>query len=158
MKQIFLILFIFNILLVFPQENFQGKYVNKDDYLIFEGKQVDLLMQSNGGLRIPLKGKGNYQLIDDFLIIQTGELKEIMEMQTFENQDNYLKFEIVSGEKPAIVMLDFLNDKGEVLKTVSTDKHGKAQVKKDATYTQVRIRSFMGLVFEIPVQNQFSNT
>ncbi len=56
-------------------QNLSGKFFDETDFLFFNDKNISFSVQSNGGLITVLKGNGEYQIIDDFLIIKTKESK-----------------------------------------------------------------------------------
>lgn len=51
----------------------EGRYINNNQFLEFKGDSLNFNIQGSGGLIINYKGIGSYELIENFLIIHTGE-------------------------------------------------------------------------------------
>ena len=74
MKQKLLtILFAIFLISSFGQTSIDGTFLDDRDTLKFRNDTVSLSIMSNGGLIFPIKGLGEYRIIENTLIIKTGE-------------------------------------------------------------------------------------
>ena len=68
-------------------QQFNGKYFDNEDYLLFENDSVKFDIQSDGGLTCQLRGIGKYEIIDEFLLIYAGEYNQSKSLFTTSEKD-----------------------------------------------------------------------
>jgi len=68
-------------------QQFNGKYFDNEDYLLFENDSVKFDIHSDGGLTCQLRGIGKYEIIDEFLLIYAGEYNQSKSLFTTSEKD-----------------------------------------------------------------------
>src|SRR5690554_3289229 len=72
-KKIILLLSVLFSGITFAAQPLSGTYKNGSDSLKFEGNQIVFRVSGFGGLSSSQAGAGTYELIDDFLLVHTGD-------------------------------------------------------------------------------------
>ena len=96
-------------------QSFQGTFSEGTDVMTFNDNRVDFIVKSNDGLGVIYCGEGTYEIMDDYIVINTAEYK-----------GSKTKVEMSPAAKKDTVQLTFLDDQGYSLKGIRAEFLNKA--------------------------------
>lgn len=128
-------------------QEINGTYFEGPDSLLFNDKHITFSVRGNDGLGIVFVGQGTYELIDDFIVINTetysgtktkidtapSEKKDTIQVQLF-SEDGYS----IKG-----VRTEFLNRKSKPLNLSISNDHGIVLHKSDSKITAIRVSDLL---------------
>ncbi|NOZ33943.1 MAG: carboxypeptidase regulatory-like domain-containing protein [Chlorobi bacterium] len=125
-------------------QKLSGKFFDREEYISFNKKEVSFSINSNGGIITVLKGNGNYKIIVDFLIIQTGKNKNKFEkskVNTLKTKENIqvVKVENFLHEPIAGASISLLNSRNKTIDGDLTDDLGTAHIRANSKAEKIHI-------------------
>jgi hypothetical protein len=127
-------------------QQFNGKYYDNEDYLLFEGDSVKIDIQSDGGLTCQIRGIGKYEIIDEFLLINTGEYNLSKSIFTTSEKDEKFTKVLVrdeNGDFIPFVNISYLDKQDKIFGGGVTDFDGICVIENHERIVKIRV-SFVG--------------
>jgi hypothetical protein len=127
-------------------QQFNGKYFDNEDYLLFEGDSVKIDIQSDGGLTCQIRGIGKYEIIDEFLLINTGEYNLSKSIFTTSEKDEKFTKVLVrdeNGDFIPFVNISYLDKQDKIFGGGVTDFDGICVIENHERIVKIRV-SFVG--------------
>lgn len=127
-------------------QQFNGKYYDNEDYLLFEGDSVKIDIQSDGGLTCQIRGIGKYEIIDEFLLINTGEYNLSKSIFTTSEKDEKFTKVLVrdeNGDFIPFVNISYLDKQDKIFGGGVTDFDGICIIENHERIVKIRV-SFVG--------------
>lgn len=128
-------------------QEISGTYYEGPDSLSFNDNRVIFSLRGNDGLGVVFTGEGTYEIMDDFMLINTStysgaktktetataEKKDTIQLQLF-NEDGYS----IKG-----IRAEFLNKKGSPIALSISDDHGIILHKVDPKITAIKVSDLL---------------
>lgn len=128
-------------------QEINGTYFEGPDSLLFNDKHITFSVRGNDGLGIVFVGQGTYELIDDFIVINTetyngtktkvvtapSEKKDTIQLQLF-NEDGYS----IQG-----VRAEFLNRKSKPINLSISNDNGIVLHKSNSKIVAIRVSDLL---------------
>ncbi len=128
-------------------QEISGTYYEGPDSLSFNDNRVIFSLRGNDGLGVIFTGEGTYEIMDDFMLINTStysgaktktetaaaEKKDTIQLQLF-NEDGYS----IKG-----IRAEFLNKKGSPIALSISDDHGIILHKVDPKITAIKVSDLL---------------
>ena len=127
-------------------QQFNGKYYDNEDYLLFEGDSVKIDIQSDGGLTCQIRGIGKYEIIDEFLLINTGEYNLSKSIFTTSEKDEKFTKVLVRDENGDFIPfanISYLDKQDKIFGGGVTDFDGICIIENPERIVKIRV-SFVG--------------
>lgn len=109
-------------------QNIDGTYHEGTDTITFNNNRVSFTVKSNDGLGVVFAGEGIYEMIDDFLLINTEEYsgaKTKINMKSAEKKDTIqVQFFDEQGFSIKGIRTEFLNKSGKTIDLSISNEHG----------------------------------
>ena len=123
----------------------EGRYVNSNQFLEFKGDSLNFSIHGSGGLIINYKGIGSYEVIENFLIIHTGEFNgPKSSFQKIDNQDVSCIFVSDIIGNPIIgATIRYLKLDSKIIGGTVTSEDGAATIHKDKNIAKLSV-SYLG--------------
>lgn len=127
-------------------QQFNGKYYDNADYLLFEDDSVKFDIQSEGGLTCQLRGIGKYEITDEFLLIYAGEYNQSKSLFTTSEKDEksskiFVRAE--NGDLIPFVNVAYLDKQDKTFGGGITDFGGLCIIENPEKIVKIRV-SFLG--------------
>ncbi len=123
-------------------QDFKGTYNEGADTITFDNNRVSFTIKSNDGVGVIFVGEGTYEMIDDFLLINTEGytgLKTKIEMEPSERKDTIkIQFFDENGFSIRGVRAEFLNKSGKTIALEMSDEHGIVLHKGDPKIVSIK--------------------
>lgn len=151
---------IFTIMNLFAQD-IEGTFKEGADSLSFSGNKAVFCISGFGGLSTTKIGEGEYEVINDFLLIHTSDYPG--EKTTFQSLDSSRKdtlvIKVVSKQNYPVqgMLIEPLNRSGKSMGGRVSDNDGKVYLKKDSKMTKLSV-SGMGyddISFDCSTNNDY---
>ncbi|MCB0515824.1 MAG: carboxypeptidase-like regulatory domain-containing protein [Chitinophagales bacterium] len=129
----------------FSQE-LAGKYLDNTDYIEFNKGTANFIISNNGGLYTDLSGNGKYNIIDNFLLIETDAYKgHNSHSAKTKKANNLSQITVVdANDKPIMGVSLILTDYTDhFLFGTTTNEHGQALIENSENDNQLNL-SFVG--------------
>jgi len=123
-------------------QQFNGKYYDNEDYLLFEGDSVKIDIQSDGGLTCQIRGIGKYEIIDEFLLINTGEYNLSKSIFTTSEKDEKFTKVLVrdeNGDFIPFVNIAYLDKQDKIFGGGITDFGGVCIIENPEKIVKIRV-------------------
>ena len=127
-------------------QQFNGKYFDNEDYLLFENDSVKFDIQSDGGLTCQLRGIGKYEIIDEFLLIYAGEYNQSKSLFTTSEKDEKRSKIFVRAENGDLIPfanVAYLDKQDKIFGGGVTDFGGVCIIENPEKIVKIRV-SFLG--------------
>lgn len=109
-------------------QDINGTYLEGTDIITFEDNRVNFMLKGNDGFGILFTGEGTYEMIDDFILINTEAYtgaKTKIEMKPSEKKDTIqLQFFDENGYSIKGVRAEFLNKSGKTVTLSTSNDYG----------------------------------
>lgn len=114
--------------LTLSAQDINGTYTEGTDIITFNDNHIDFMVKGNDGLGIIFAGEGSYEVIDEYILISTGEYsgkKTRVEMNPSEKKDTIqIQFFDENGFSIKGVRTEFLNKSGKSISLDISNEHG----------------------------------
>ena len=156
MKELIFLIFLgFSLGILLAQNNSESIYAGNGDTLIVTGKDIHFSLTSNGGLTYRIKGHGTYVYQKPYFIINPVNDTFMPRIIHKKRKTNFSKIHVFEDNKPAIVRLSFLDEKGKIVYEAQTTENGTLTLPENIHPVKLQIRDFMQNEFEIKFNPAF---
>ncbi|MGI6073365.1 MAG: hypothetical protein ACOYEA_01825 [Fermentimonas sp.] len=128
MKKYYLLSLLFTIALSASANKPEGEYTNDNDYLVFNGDNIKFNISGFSGLSTAQVGEGNFEVVDDFLIINTTDfsgLKSSYEEVDATRKDTcVVKVTDPDGYAVSSILIESKNKSGKTIERKVTSNDG----------------------------------
>ena len=123
-------------------QNIDGTYNEGTDTITFDNNRISFTIKSNDGLGMVFAGEGTYEILDDFILINTEEysgLKTKIEMKPSEKKDTIqIQFFDEKGYSIKGVRAEFLNKAGKTVSLNISNDNGIVVHKADPKIVSIK--------------------
>ena len=128
-------------------QELSGTYYEGPDSLSFNDNRVIFSLRGNDGLGVIFTGEGTYEIMDDFILINTSTYsgaKTKIETAAAEKNDT-IQLKLFSEEGYSIkgIRAEFLNKKGSPIALSTSDDHGVILYKVDPKITAIKVSDLL---------------
>lgn len=143
-------------------QNIDGTYHEGTDSIVFDNNRVSFTIKSNDGLGIIFVGEGSYEIMDDFIIVNTEEysgVKTKIEMKPSEKKDTIqIQFFDERGFSIKGVRTEFLNKSGKTVDLSISDEYGVVLHKKNPKVASIKASDLLydKTIFDCPADTDYT--
>ena len=133
--------------LTMSAQEISGTYYEGPDSISFNDNHVIFSVRGNDGLGVVFTAKGTYEIMDDFILINTetySGAKTKIETTAAEKKDT-IQLQLFSEDGYSIkgIRAEFLNKKGSPIALSISDENGKIFLKVDPKITSIKVSDLL---------------
>ena len=143
-------------------QNIDGTYHEGTDSITFDNDRVSFTVKSSDGLGMVFAGEGTYEMIDDYILINTEEYsgaKTKIDMKPSEKKDTIqIQFFNEQGYSIKGIRAEFLNKSGKTIDLNISNEHGIVLYKANPKVVSIKVSDLLydKTIFDCPADTDYT--
>ncbi len=133
--------------LTINSQEISGTYYEGPDSLVFNNNHVTFSMRGNDGLGVVFTGEGTYEIIEDYIVINTenysGKKTKIETAPAVKKDTTQLQLFNEDGFSIQGVRAEFLNNKNKTIDLKISNDHGIVLYKSNPKTTAIKVSDLL---------------